>query len=297
MKRPFLYSAGLIRTGSTVLSEALSEPGVAHVFREPRLGTNRIVLRDADRDELARLGIDADAVLAWPRVVMRAFRAVGFGGHPGGGAGEGRLSGYAARVFRDQIVGPLKGRLQQVGIKEVRHDGWEHVVQAFPGLQCVAIGRDPRDIYLSHRSRVLARGNALPSPQQVADGLLRQFRLQRELIEATGASMIRYEDVCSDPAVLDRVREHVQSPVRGTGAVGQFTSTQSLRRGEAALHGGLLTSQRVARWTREPDREALAAAHEVFDRLEAYVEFWGYTRDAAHALSEADPVMPSTAPG
>ena len=277
MPRPFVYVAGLIRTGSTALSEALSAPDQAVILREPRLGTNRIVLREADRAELVRLGLDPDRQLAGPRRRMSVLRAVGKGGHPSGGAGTGHWAGYAARVFRDRIARPLAGCVEQVGIKEVRHDGWEHVVSAFPDLACVAIGRDPRDVYLSHRHRVQKKGNDLPSPEAFAAEILRQFGLQRALIEATGALAIRYEDLCRDPGVLDRVRAHVQSPVEGAGSVGQFTSRQSLRQSEAALHGGDLTDQRVARWTRETDAEALAAAHAVFERLAAYSDYWGYS--------------------
>ncbi|MEM1056855.1 MAG: hypothetical protein AAGI52_15130 [Bacteroidota bacterium] len=277
--RPFVYIAGLIRTGSTALSEALSEPGRALIIREPRLGTNRIVLRDADLASLARLGTEADRVLAWPRRVMGGLRTIGKGGHMSGGAGEGHLSGYAARVFRDRIVAPLSRKLEQVGIKEVRHDGWEHVLAAFPDLACVAIGRDPRDVYLSHRVRVGKKGNDLPTPAAFAGELSRQFALQRALIEATGALAIRYEDLCQDSEVLPGVRAHVQSPVTGSGSVGQFTSAQSLRQSEAELHGDALTDRRVARWTREADPEALTAATEVFERLGAYTEYWGYDPD------------------
>ena len=220
MKRPFVYIAGLIRTGSTALSEALSDPPCAIIVREPRLGTNRIVLREQDREALASLGIDADRVLALPRRLMSALRAIGKGGHPSGGAGTGPASGYAARVFRDRIVQPLAERVEQVGIKEVRHDGWEHVVAAFPDLRVVAIGRDPRDVYLSHRGRVLKKGNALPTPEAFADEIDRQFSLQHALVDATESLAIRYEDLCRDPDVLERVREHVQSPVEGTGSVG-----------------------------------------------------------------------------
>lgn len=279
MTRPFVYIAGLIRTGSTALSEALSEPGRALIIREPRLGTNRIVLRNADRQSLRDHGLDADRALALPRQLMRVLRAAGKGGHPDGGSGTGWLSGYAARVFRDRIAGGLAERVEQVGIKEVRHDGWEHVLAAFPGLRCVAIARDPRDVYLSQCARILARGRPLPSPEVFATRLDRQFRLQRALVHATDALTIRYEDLCRDSAVLGSVRAFVQSPVQGAGSVGAFTASQPLRQPEQHLHGGSLTSLRVARWTREPDAEALRAAHEVFDAMGEYRAFWGYSRD------------------
>lgn len=279
MSRPFVYIAGLIRTGSTALSEALSQPPEAVIIREPRLGTNRIVLRDQDRAVLADLGLDADRALAVSRKLMGALRAIGKGGHPSGGAGTGHASGYAARVFRDRIAGPLAGRVQQVGIKEVRHDGWEHVVAAFPDLCVVAIARDPRDVFLSHRGRVLKKGNALPTPEAFADEIARQFVLQRALIDASDALAIRYEDLCRDPGVLDRVREFVQSPVTGSGTVGQFTAQNALRARESELHGGDLTDSRVGRWRRETDADALADAQRVFDLLRDYTTYWGYGPD------------------
>ncbi|MEL6614939.1 MAG: sulfotransferase [Bacteroidota bacterium] len=279
MSRPFVYIAGLIRTGSTALSEALHHPPEAVIIREPRLGTNRIVLRDADRATLTDLGLDADRALSRQSLLMGALRAIGKGGHPSGGAGTGHASGYAARVFRDRLARPLAERVQQVGIKEVRHDGWEHVIAAFPDVRVVAIARDPRDMYLSHRGRVLKKGNPLPTPEAFADEIARQFDLQRALIDATDSLTIRYEDLCQDPAVLDRVREHVQSPVTGSGTVGQFTAQNALRARESELHGADLTDSRVGRWRRETDADALAAAHRVHDRLGAFTTYWRYGPD------------------
>lgn len=265
-QRPFVYIAGLIRTGSTALSEALSERGLAFVVREPRLGAGRVSIPDPDAEVLRGYGLGG--ALHLPGLAVRALRRVG---------ARGAAAALAVRAFRRGVAWPLAARGVQVGIKEVRHDGWAHVLRAFPHARVVAIRRDPRDIYLSQRARILARGNALPAPEAFAASLRREAEQQYALVQRAAYSMsIRYEDLCTDPSTLHSVRAFVQSPVKGEGSLGSFTAQVPIRRGESALHGGRLTDRRVGLWRRETDAEALAAAERVRVLMGPLVEAWGY---------------------
>jgi hypothetical protein len=257
--RPFVLIAALGRTGSTLTAEALTELPRAFVFREPLLFLGRVRLQPADLERLAKAGAAGLADV-----------------------GDGRTAvapEEAARRFRERVALPLSGVVEQVGIKEIRYGpGWRAVLDelalAAP-VRIVGLGRDPRDIYLSlaHRAKVrpISRIPGPFGPQAVADNLRGDFVIQREVIEATGALRVRYEDLCRDPAVLRDLRAFVDSPVTGDGAIGMFKGDNRV------VHGRVITERRVERWRTERDAGLVAAAHETMELLEDYCRFWGYS--------------------
>jgi hypothetical protein len=76
--RPFIYIAALMRTGSTVLSEALTQLPYAFVFREPHLGKNDFRLK---QDDIARFGQKGQKLTAFTRLrlPLPTFRGIGDG--------------------------------------------------------------------------------------------------------------------------------------------------------------------------------------------------------------------------
>ena len=176
------------------------------------------------------------------------------------------------------MAAPLLGRAEQIGIKEIRYDDeWRKVLrelrQVAP-VRVVATGREPRDIYISlaHLSR--QRCIRLPGPvrETVAADVRREFELQRKIIRATDALTVRYEDLCTDPRIVDAVHMHVRVP----GLRGEASSAEFKERNRA-VHGREITDRRVARWRSEADADLVADAHEVMRQLEDYCEFWGYS--------------------
>jgi hypothetical protein len=249
--------AAVRRTGSTLLAELLTELPRAFVFREPKLFRGRVALKP---DELERLWTQAAVRLQAPPADQRREDPA-----------------QAALRFRGQVIDPVAQVVEQVGIKEVRYGKrWQDVLDVLAAgrpLRVVALGRDPRDMYLSLAYR--ARERRVPlvgdfGPAAVAADIEREFRVQRELIQATGALAVRYEDLCSDPGVVAEIRRFVDSPLQGTGAIG------ALKPEEHALHGGAVTDRRVERWRSEPDAGLLAQAEEAGRLLDGYRRFWGY---------------------
>ena len=249
--------AAVRRTGSTLLAELLTELPRAFVFREPKLFRGRVALKP---DDLERLWTQAAVSLHAAPADQRREDPV-----------------QAALRFRAQVIDPVARVVEQVGIKEIRYGKrWQDVLDVLAGgrpLRVVALGRDPRDMYLSLAYR--ARERRLPligdfGPAAVAADIEREFRVQRELIQATGALAVRYEDLCSDPRVVPEIRRFVDSPLQGTGAIG------TLKPAEHALHGGVVTDRRVERWRSEPDAGLLAQAEETGRLLNSYRRFWGY---------------------
>ena len=257
MTRPLVLIAALQRTGSTLVSELLTELPRTFVFREPRVFSGRV---DLKADDLERL-----------RAVPGAQLGMTAGRGPAADPVE------AARWFGADVYRPLSRQLEQIGLKEIRYGTrWREVLELLgelAPLRVVALGRDPRDIYLSLAERARVRRVRLPGPfgpASVALDIEREFAAQRELIAATGALTVRYEDLCGDPRVRTEIRRFVDSPVTGAGAVGVF------KHSNREVHGHRVTSRRVQRWRDEPDAGLRAGAAETLERLDGYCRFWGY---------------------
>lgn len=245
--------AALRSTGSTLLSEALTELPRAFVFREPSLFRGRLGLKEADVQRLGALGVDLREV-----------------------AGRELHSDpvSAARTFREEVLAPALSVVEQVGIKEIRYGPrWPDVLAELGGVRVVVLARDPRDVYISlaHRRRHrVVRLDGPFGPETVADDLQRQIDVQEQIASASGALRVRYEDLCRDPGVLRALRDFAGSPVRGTGQVGLFKDEHR------EVHGSAMTVLRVDRWRTEPDRRLVDEAHEVAERLGGYCRTWGY---------------------
>jgi hypothetical protein len=78
-ERPFVFIASLRRTGSTVLSEALTELPYSFIFREPRLDMNWFNLKPSDAAQLKELGIDLVAFARKHRLAAFFSRRLGVG--------------------------------------------------------------------------------------------------------------------------------------------------------------------------------------------------------------------------
>lgn len=257
MTRPLVLIAALRRTGSTLVSELLTELPRTFVFREPRVFSGRVDLKPADLERLRGIADE--------RLDTTAAK----------GAAADALE--AARWFGADVYRPLSRQLEQIGLKEIRYGThWREALEVLgelAPLRVVAVGRDPRGIYLSIAERSRVRKMRLPGPfgpESVALDIEREFAAQRELIAATGALKVRYEDVCSDPRVREEIRRFVDSPVTGGGAVGVF------KQSNREVHGHRVTTRRVQRWRDEPDASLRAGAAETRARLPEYCRYWGF---------------------
>lgn len=270
LNRPFVYIASLRRTGSTVLAEALTSFPMSFIFREPELGRGRFNLRPGDAELFAAHGVDLKAIQARlaGRSISRSVRA----------RVSGRLSSLVAG-FKSQVVDPLDGIVSQWGVKEIRHEGWESYFEQFSEMRTILTGRDPRDIYISLHHRIRQGKGTWQgplTPRGLADDLMSEFAQQLE-IEKRGACLrVKYEDLCTDPAVIHKALRFVESPLVSPGGVGGFNVENPHRREEAVLHGGEITNKRVRRWASETDRQLLDAANEMYSLMGEYCESWGY---------------------
>ena len=265
MDKPFIYIAALRRTGSTMLCEALTQSPHSFVFNEPNVATNRFVVRDNEREQLAEHGIDLEGFVRRWSTLRRRFLFHG---------------------FRRRLVPQISAHYHQVGIKEIFNDGWERIVDAFPDVRIVLTARDPRDVFLSLRGRYLA-GHAIwegPfTPDRVAESLNHEFRHQQSMADHHDVFRIRYEDLCLEPDRIQDLYRFVSSDITSVGPLGQFLASDAKRVAEGAMHGGVISDKRVARW-RSLDDESLASdAQRVFDLMPDYCAFWNYSSEGVAA--------------
>jgi hypothetical protein len=148
-------------------------------------------------------------------------------------------------------------------------------------VKTVATARDPRDIYLSllemreHYKSPDWRWHNL-SLDEMASIVKTEFKHQQQVIQNTDALIVRYEDLCTDATIVERVREHVKSSSHGLGNLGDFVYRNPDRRYEAEKHGRAITTGSVDRWRNESDPGLIHEAETFRDLLPDYCSFFGY---------------------
>lgn len=265
MQRPFIYIAGLRRSGSTVLSEALTALPYSFIFREPRVAENRFSVHDSDAELFLKYGID---LLDFERRWWSKRKLI-------------------PEAFKNELLPQLFPLIGQIGIKEIRHDRWRRLQRLFPEMKILLTARDPRDIYLSLHDKVKndrVTWSGIFSPEgvfcaeAVAEGLNAEFREQLAMFETGDCLKVKYEDFCAQPEIFEQVKAFVGSAIGRVGEVGAFNAANPMRVGEYELHGNNITPRRINRWKDEADKQLLAEAQRAFDLMPDYCRFWEYER-------------------
>jgi len=269
-KYPFIYISALTRTGSTVLSEMLTQVPYAFIFREPHIGKNYFAVERYDIKVFKSCGIDLERFIKYRLPIaffLRRLRVFGY------------RQDYMVQTFQQYLLPRLYQHIMQIGVKEISHQGWGNYVRHFPEMKVIMMGRDPRDIFLSSYKRLEIKGvnseNNL-SPDKLSAKLNEQFEMQLELRDNTDCLVVRYEDICLDQSIFEIIKKFVDSPIPSIGQIGQFNIHHPIRIYEYQLHGDKLSSKSVQRWKREPDLELVEEAHQVFESMPEYTNFWGY---------------------
>jgi len=274
MQYPFVYISALMRTGSTLTSEIVTELPFSYIFREPHIGKNDFQLKPGD-DELIQqqFGVDLPALLGWRRTCAFLQRRL---------QGLHYRQDYMVRVLKERILPRLNNGNIQIGVKEITHQGWQNYYRHFPNMKVIMLGRDPRDIYLSMVYRRQREGAYkkydLESPAAITQVLNYQFQLQKALYEQAGGLLVTYEDLSHKPQLPQQILTFIESPLAAPGEVGMFLRKHPQRLKEYAQHAGKITQSSRHRWQNEPDKRLVEMATAVFARMPAYCEFWGYEK-------------------
>lgn len=258
--KPFIYIASLIRTGSTVLSEALTLLPYSFIFLEPNLGKDRFSIKKRDAGMFLKHGIDLEAFKKnWSENKQK----------------------YIIESFKRELMPHLASCVSQIGVKEIHHDGWRKYRQHFPEMKFLLTGRDPRDIYISLYYRMKSGKGNFPGifcPEAVANDLNQEFQRQIEMDKENDCLKIRYEDLCTNEKIFDKILSFVESEIPAIGAVGNFNALNPKRQDEYELHGGHITTKRVNRRHHEPDKNLVMEAQRTFDLMPEYCKFWDYKK-------------------
>jgi hypothetical protein len=257
-ERPFLYIGGIVRSGTTLLQELLTERPVAYMFHEPWFTRGLFENKDVVFETLTDWKIDIEIV---NKYVLET---------------RGRWPLYVG------LLKALQDQIQQVGVKEVRHKGWQVYPRYFKNMQFVLIGRDPRDVFVS-RVNYIERWKHLAAPgrhknfsvdnffAEVQPDVARLLQIAKE----HNTFRVRYEALIETPGEIEKLRDAVKSPVRNENYVGRFHGKIQRGKYEVDLHGGKVTSKSIGAWETAPDN-VKAQAEAFYTLMKDYNNFWGY---------------------
>ena len=248
---PFVYIASLMRSGSTMMQESLTKVPFSFIFCEPKFGKKMF------------------------KISPRFLKDLPFDIRP-------LLNPPCIRTFAENVVPKLKGKISQVGIKEIRNAGWREYLKYFPDMRFVLTGRDPRDIYISandwfaNRVNQLKRGGIL-IPERLLSDVINEVKSQKEMFKTGKAIQVRYEDLCENPdSVMLDVKKFINSPIPNIGNIGGYLSLNQKRVSEFERHGKIITSLRIGRWKTVCDKALRLRAKKFYNLMSEYREFWKY---------------------
>lgn len=168
----------------------------------------------------------------------------------------------------DAFLSALMDHIPVVGVKEIDLKLSSVYLKMFPDARVVLIGRDPKDIYESHRMYAERHQGG-----KLADDFLIQFMgdamSQIELSKkASNVMCIKYEDLCRNP-VWWTEKLALFAGIPEQGEIGHVH--KKLIRGdyEMGVHGGKITDKSV-------DKEHSPEAEEFAGKMVHYRRFWGY---------------------
>lgn len=249
---PFVYIASLMRTGSTVVQESLTELPYSFIFHEPQLCRNKFNIKDR---YLTDLKFDIKKIMPQPNI----------------------------KIFTKQIIPKLKKDIQQIGVKEIEHTGWDKYIKYIPNTKIILTGRHPKDIYISiyywfaRKKTNKWKDGRILTPTVLCESLMKDFRIQQQMRVEHKAIKIRYEDFCLHTEdMIQIMKKHIDSPIPNIGMAGGFLSNNPKRIGEYKIHGEDVTSNRVCRWKKEQNDQLVKQANEFYELMKEYRDFWGY---------------------
>jgi len=162
MEKPFVYIASLMRTGSTLLQEALTELPHSFIFHEPEFCRNKFNMKKRFIKELNELiGIDIHVLMKNPNV----------------------------KTLVNKVLPLMEPHIKQVGVKEIENEGWENYINNIPNIKIIIIGRDPRSLYVSIHNWFKRKGvnkwkDGRPfNPEVLFEGLKSDINIQIEMFK------------------------------------------------------------------------------------------------------------------
>jgi len=255
---------GMMRSGTTLLCDKLTVPGQGLVLLEPNMHLeNR---PDHVRRQLESFGINI------PEAEWQAGTRHGF-----------------QQFFNSRIL-PELNRLNYWGVKMVNFTRWQDFLQQYPAEHLLLCVRDIRDVVLS----------ALDLAPKLESFVTNEWIQQRALETAAGLvemsarshRLLRYEDFCRHPEVIDQVAAQLGLPTPGSERIGLEAVPHRLY--EAEKHGDQVSTRSVGRFASEPEGVARQLAERVWKQCGDYCRAFGYpTFEEATSGAAFAPAQPA----
>lgn len=248
---------GLMRSGSTLLSDLLTIRGECLILSEPNI--------------LGRWS---------PTVVDRIHKlAANFGLDPGPTPPvETEWPSYGA--YFDKVLLPQLRRLPRWGTKYVDLVDWRPTLTRYRPKHLILTVRDIRDVAISAIDRIARLRLAFYGRRYMRDDAWVMSNLAFNVHEVMAMQrephlLVRYEDMASDPAMRQRVADFVGferlSDKRENLEAGGMARQWELRK-----HGEGISTRSVGRYREEPWGPVKALADRLWRLLPEYSEAFGY---------------------
>ncbi len=256
-----VFILGLLRSGTTVLSDLLCSRDRSVVFSEPMLMHGWLPQIEVIPNTQKALGL---SVAAPPE----------------------RTAGRSPTDWFDAEVLPTLGGLQFWGMKEVHFSTAEALVSRYRPDHLLLTVRDPRDVFFSALDLinkallVFPGGRVLRDEAWVHMRLRSDIRVLARLHDAHHGSLLRYEDQRPGDDWSDQVARMLGQHFELTERVALAATDRGRKRDEAAKHGMGLSFSSFFRWTQHADRRSQAIASWLWRDLEGLYAPFGYRQTA-----------------
>ncbi len=258
---------GLMRSGTTLVSDLLTVPSRSLIFDEP-------MLFSVWNDQRAR-DIHAVAKASGLRVGSEPPR---------------RRDYEEMAVYFERGLAPELSKLDLWGVKEVHLNTWHRLLDRYRPKRLILCVRDLRDVALSALDLIRGSHLAFPGGQRTRDEAWVVSRLAFDVhqlltLRSFPHLLLRYEDLTRDKELRDRLAAYVGLEALGGGALNRETSTGASRVKEIERHGLDISTRSVGRHRSEPEGPARALATHIWQSLPEYSEAFGYPRPSPKQVS------------
>jgi hypothetical protein len=251
---------GLMRTGTTLVSDLLTVRNKSLVFSEPDLFSSYDRVLCGRMQQLAHdFGLDVPDKL------------------PAADAYARNIDHFDA-TFADELK-----KLEFWGVKYVNPIGWRRLFQLYRPQKLILCVRDLRAVTVSaleltNRMRLVFHDGRHRRDEAWVYARICYTVHEIMAMRALPHMVLRYEDLVSDPATLDRLRDYVGLDELGTERLNLLIERASRSQWEMKKHGstGEVSDKALDRFEKEPDGPVRNLAERVWRLLGEYNVAFSY---------------------
>ncbi|MEX2202250.1 MAG: sulfotransferase [Dongiaceae bacterium] len=251
---------GLMRTGTTLVADLLTNRGKSLVLSEPDLLSKYDPTLAARMRQLAK-----DFGLPAPTATLEA-------------------GNYTRNIdhFDASFMAELK-QLDFWGVKYVNMVGWRRLFEIYRPRKIVLCVRDLRAVTVSalelvNRMRLVFADNKHRRDEAWVFSRICYSVHELMALRTLPHLVVRYEDLVGNPATLERLREHVGLETLGTERLNLMIERASRSQWELTKHGkaGEISDKALDRFAREPEGPIRQMAERIWRMMGEYNVAFGY---------------------